>query len=244
MSFRVHNAGTPALIVETSRVSLATSRKSAATLAHLIAAQKEGTVQIPEGVYTENVNVPDGVHLIGNGVVRVEGVLTLLGNGMIRNLQVTRLIIKGNRSVENCVAERATFEGGDSYLFHTTIEKGTQVINGNLVARMCSLDNEEKEYALHVSAAICVLDSCTLKGCTWIEKSVLDCKRTEVIGDADTFNLFETQDEETTVQLFGCTVFGDKKIKVGPGTSIRANVIALGTATEFEGGVNVLKQGC
>ncbi len=243
MSFRVHN-GTHALVIETSRVSLDTIKKSPLTITAMIASQKEGTVQIPEGVYTENVTVPDGVHLIGNGVVRVEGVLTLLGNGVIRNLQTTRMIVRGNRSIENCVVERATFEGGDSYLFHTTVEKGTQVFSANLVARMCSLDNEEKEYALHVSEAICVLDTCALKGCAWVEKSVLDCKRTDVIGDADTFNLFETQDSDTTVQLFNCTVFGDKKIKTGPGTSIRGNVMALGTATEFEGGTNVLKQGC
>ena len=192
-------------------------KKSTQTINEQINNLESGEVNltIADGTYNEDVNVPDGINLYGN--VYINGDIIVNGTVCLHLLSFNKLICKD----------------GIVYGSHLTL-KHVCGINADISLKNCIITHDE--YALNLDNTKCVVESCTIEGHSKLKnESVLDCKNVVVIGNQD---LFQTE-EKTTVQLFGCMVTGKALIKSGPGTSIRGNVFALGSAKEFVDGDNI-----
>lgn len=196
----------------------------------------KGTVVINSGVYQENVIVPNGVNLYGNGIVKIDGSLTLEGEGSVSNVDSRDMYVKGQRLVEK--SEVKTIYIFSGYLGGSGMQIGRIISNnGQFSLRNSVLGRTVLDYTLNMTHSTGIIESSTLEGPSLLKTgSVLDCRQSSIVGGNE--DLFETEDETVTLQMFNCTVFGERLIKSGPGTSIRANVIALSEAREFEGGEN------
>jgi hypothetical protein len=240
MSHRIINISKPTLLVYSSARN---SVQELSTIKEMIDSLKgkKGTLIVPSGIYHENAVLPDGVSLVGSGYVQIIGTLTLEGEGMITSIDSDKIVVKGKRLGEKCNTSLLQIDT-EGY-FNCYNSHVAQVIcsNGQFLIRNSTIGTNEtypvSMYSITLNNGIGLVESSTIEGsCMLHSGSVLDCKQTAVIGTDD---LFQTQDETVTLQLFNCTVYGNNLIKSGPGTSIRSNVVALSDATVFEGGENL-----
>lgn len=232
MSFRVVDVSTPV------RFNFMTSNLSS-SIGQMILELKDmkGTIVVNSGNYNEDITVPDGVSLIGNGIVKINGSITLLGDGMLKSIDVTASIsVKGNRVVEKCTTSILNiYKGSYASCFNSHISK-INCVEGYVLIRCSTIGSDKNNYAIELRQGMISVENCTIEGSSYLfNESVFDCKNSSVIGNND---LFQTQHETATLQLFNCTVFGEKLIKNGPGKSVRFNLVALSIAKDFEGGEN------
>lgn len=237
MAYRIINLAKPVVLAPSSRAST-----PAISISQMIVNLhgKKGTITVPSGIYIENLTVPDGVTVLGNGIVHVNGQIELKGEGILSHIETNSVTVlsSGNRVLINCTTNLLSLHQ-DS---HVDCRGGSvsqiRSTGGNFIVRNTSIGTTLPEYAIDISNSMGIIESCTIEGSTKLGIStVLDCKQTSIVGGEE--DLFETFDETTTLQLFNCTVYGAGLIKSGPGTSIRANVIALSDAVGFEGGENI-----
>lgn len=239
--YRIINLSRPHLVVSAG-IPIATQPLTATsvspkTITEMIQSlHGEGTVVIPSGVYQENVIVPNGVNLYGNGIVKIDGSLTLEGEGSVSNVDSKDMYVRGQRLVEK--SEVKTIYIFSGYLGGSGMQIERLVSNnGQFSLRNSVLGRTVLNYTVIMENSTGIIESSTLEGPSLLKTgSVLDCRQSSIVGGDE--DLFETEDETVTLQLFNCTVFGERLIKSGPGTSIRANVVALSEAREFEGGEN------
>jgi hypothetical protein len=110
-------------------------------------------------------------------------------------------------------------------------------VKGQFSIRNSTLGKQEGKYTVMLYHSTGIIENSTIEGSSWLRiGSILDCKQVSISGTDD---IFVTEDETVTLQIFNSSVFGEKLIKSGPGTSIRANIFALSDARDFEGGENI-----
>jgi len=236
MSYRIININKPTLFMYGS---VQQESHKVSSIRELIEGLKgkKGTLIVPTGTYHEDVILPDGVSLIAGGYVQIIGTLTLEGEGVITSIDSDKIIVKGKRLGEKCNTSFVQIDSGYFSCYNSRVSR-IVCVNGQFLIRNSTIGvNELSVYSVTLKNGIGLVESSTIEGsCMLHSGSVLDCKQTSVIGTDD---LFQTEDETVTLQMFNCTVYGSNLVKSGPGTSIRANVVALSDATVFEGGENV-----
>lgn len=241
MPYRIVNLSNPPLVIShgTPQAQPLSVSVPLTKISQMIDALKgkKGTVVVPSGIYQENVVVPDGVSLMGNGLVKINGNLTANGEGLISFVDVDTFETNGKRLISNCVASvllvspQAFADCRNCQLTRISCTQGQFSVTNSTIGKPLA------DYTISLKGGIGLVETSTIEGESLVgSNSVLDCKHTSVIGEDD---LFETEDETSTVQLFSCVVYGSNLIKSGPGTSIRFNVSALSDAVGFEGGENV-----
>lgn len=200
-----------------------------------IVSQGKGTFSIPAGIYTENVILEDGVSILGNGIVKINGTLIVKGNGIIDFIECENVIIIGKRDINRCTFN--SLNVNDGYINCKNSElNNIKFMNSQFVILNCVIHGNS-EFSIDIEKSFGLIESSTIEGSTLIKnESVLECKQTSVVGSKD---LFIVEDYTSTVQLFNCVLYGNELIKSGAGTSIRANCVALSNANQFEGGENI-----
>ncbi len=251
MSYRIINLAKPVVLISSS-----SSVKKTFSITQMIANLhgKKESISVPSGVYRENVTIPDGVSLMGNGTVQIHGNVFLHGEGILSYVDMENLtVVDGNRVLVNCSTNLLTIEKNSyvdcrgSYLTKIISNEGKFIVrNSSIGTKETAPSYTVPSYTIEMENSIGVIESSTIEGSTKLGAStILDCKQTCIVGkervdgEHSTEDLFETFDETTTLQLFNCTVYGYGLVKSGLGTSIRANVIALSDAVGFEGGENI-----
>lgn len=243
MSHRIVNVSKPQIVVCYSNAPTlgipVTSSPVPTKISQMIDALKgkKGTVTVSAGVYQENVTLPDGVNLIGNGTIKIIGSLTAQGEGLLSFVDVDGLVVKGKRMINNCNVSVLTVQSGAYANCRNSQITRIDCTKGQFSVTNCTIGKALVDYTISLRDGVGLVETSTIEGSSRLgANSVLDCKHSSIIGTDD---LFETENETTTLQLFNCVVYGDKLIKSGPGTSIRSNVTALSDAVAFEGGENV-----
>lgn len=195
-----------------------------------------GTYLIPSGIYNENVTLENNVNLIGNGLVKINGKLTIIGDGVIDFIECDDVILQGRRSINRCSFGK--IDVIDGYMnCHGSNVSNLNLQNSQFVMVNCVIGgNREFNVILNHSSGL--IESSNIEGSTLIRnESILDCRQTSIVGEND---LFVVEEYISTLQLFNCVLYGNSvNIKTGAGTSIRGNCIALSNANQFEGGENI-----
>ena len=236
MSFRVININNNAFNIR----PIATNFPTNSSIKQMIKDLKDekGAVIVNSGSYDEDIIVPDGVSLIGNGVVKLNGNIILNGEGIFKSIDVSSTIsVRGNRVIEKCASSLLEIND-EAYVncFNSHISS-IDCKGGNILARCSIIGSDKSKYCIKLYKGMMSIENCTIEGVSHLlEESVLDCKNSSIIGNDV---LFQTEDETSVLQLFNCTVFGERLIKNGPGKSTRFNITALSTAKDFEGGENI-----
>jgi hypothetical protein len=196
-------------------------------------------IEVHTGIYEENVTLEDNVSIVGIGMVMLKGKMILHGNGFIRDLYLDHLQISdATRSVEGCQIDQ-TLQIEKSHVTFRNIE-----IQCSLIARFATIVLRQscifsEDYSLELTQSTLYADDCDLQGEIKMEDtSIATLKESSIVSVHDV-DLIVVEDEKSTIQLFNCYVTAKTRVKSGPGNSIRANLIALGSATEMVGGENI-----
>lgn len=217
----------------------------AAAIASAVTSKVESTIVIPEGDYKENVTVPDKVSLTGKGAVNIIGTVNLDGKGSISNIAMQTCIVQGgaNRILEKCEFAALNVQpGGIIHARQIFVQNTLNANRANIFISTSTISGSPAAPVALILAAgtTCSIEASTIEGSTQMSgKTILDCKQSNIVGMNTTEDLFTVSDPESVLQLFNCTVTGQSRIKSGPGSSVRANVIALGSANVFTGGKDV-----
>lgn len=241
MASRMINLSRPVLIIGYGG-GAPKSQKQQQTISQMIQSLrgKKGTISVPNGTYDEKIVLPDGVSLLaGNdSFVKITKEILCEGEGSIIGIDCPKFIISGKRILEKCTIEElillqnSFIEGRHIYANKILCSGGQFILVNSNVGKLPTYN-----YSIIMNGGIGIIETSTIEGSSQINReSVLECKHTSIVGTND---LFETEDETSTLQLFNCNVTGNGLIKSGAGTSIRGNVISLGDAILFDGGENI-----
>jgi len=250
MAHRIHDLNRSLTIVsipqgsgvQTSHILYVPSKYP--TIGSALAVAKKGQlIEVSSGIYNENVTLEDDVHLTGVGEVTIMGKLLLNGTGKLSGITCESLKVRGGRIVHDVeVLKLVEILGGTLQGSNLTLRCSIKVTGGNLVMRTSSSIPDSGSHSVIMKDSNVLLENSFIGGPIKIEeKSVLNCTQVSIV-DRSGVDLIETKDETSTVQLFNCIVSGDGKVKSGNGTSIRSNLIVLGSANQLEGGENIVIQ--
>lgn len=219
-----------------SRPVIASSQSS--SIFEMIRAAKSVpcTIQIPGGVYNENLIVPDGVSLIGLGFVKVNEV-TANGSGMVSCFECNKMSVNGKRVLNDCRVDVLNLLENTCVSAKSLSVKLVNCNKAQLIATNSTFGEYPNVTNIHAkNQSIIVIDSSTIEGLSAAtDTSIIEMRGSAIVGQGDLFNI----DSASTLQLFSSTVYGDTFVKTGPGTSIRAGIHALSDAIEFTGGENI-----
>ena len=194
---------------------------------------RDQLIEISSGIYPDNLSIPNKVHLTGIGEVVLSGNVRLEGEGKVSGITFTNLTLVGPRVLHNChIRTQLSVTGTTAFFTELTSEGATSFSSSRGVFRESSLSSLSQQASLVLLANSFVEGKVELS-----DHSVLDAKQSHFSCSS---TIFTVVDLDSTVQLINCTVIGNEKIKVGPGTSIRSNLIALGLATELIEGENIV----
>jgi len=232
MASRIYNIERPPSLIESSRFTLSVPHRYVSIEKAIGAAKKGSTIEVYPGNYAGDFTLKDGVNLIGIGEgVIITGTITVEGTSTIKNLEVisVKFLIDSNLVLSRVSANKVCGSGilrGDH--LHLGEVEGTQTGHISLLSSTIK--------RLLLSEVVSTIDSCTIEdGVKLSGESVIDCRNTTLISqDHDIIEV----GPGGLVQLFNCYASGNCRIKSGEGNSYRSNLIALGEATEFIGGVN------
>jgi hypothetical protein len=245
MAFRIHDLNRQQLLsipppssgVQFSHILHVPSKYPTINSALLIA-KPDHLIEISSGIYQENLFVKEKIHITGVGEVKILGKVVLEGNGNLSNLEISELENNGNRSLSDCQISKSLIIQGSLYGHNLSILCST-VVKGQAIIRLSSLIPPKGSFALLAQDSDVLLENSSVLGPLSLEgKSVVHCNQVS-IADNTNVDLIEVE-ENSTIQLFNCIASGGGKIKSGNGTSIRSNLVALGSAKELIGGENVI----